>query len=84
MGVYDKENDLYAGKGDVVLKSFEKEQQLNTEELYWKQSEQNVFTDKFVRIESEGEILTGEGLTAKQDFSSYRILKPTGTFTMPE
>lgn len=81
-GFYNKEKDLYSGIGDVVLRNIEKDEQLNTEELFWKRTEQNVFTDKFVRIESQGEILTGEGLTAKQDFSSYRILKPTGTWSI--
>lgn len=81
---YNKENDLYTGVGDVIVRNIKKEEQLNTEELFWKQNEQRVYTDKFVRIESEGDILTGEGLTAKQDFSSYKILKPTGTYSMPE
>jgi LPS export ABC transporter protein LptC len=81
-GYYTKETDLYTAVGNVILVSLAKNEQLNTEELFWKRNEQRVYTDKFVRIESNDEILTGEGLTAKQDFSSYKILKPAGTFSI--
>lgn len=81
-GFYNKENDLYTAIGNVILINLLKNEQLDTEELFWKRTEQRVYTDKFVRIESNEEILTGEGLTAKQDFSSYKILKPAGTFSI--
>ena len=57
---------------------------LNTEELHWNTSKGDVFTDKFVRIETEDQILTGVGLTAKQDFSRYVIKNPQGIFNLDE
>lgn len=81
---FTRESDLYKASGDVVIKGYSTHEQLNTEELYWNQKEEKVFTDKFVRIEKEGEIHTGEGLEAKQDFSEYRILKSRGTILLPE
>lgn len=83
-GYYNKDDELYTAVGDVVVISYEKDQKLNTEELHWKQDEAKVFTDKFVRIETAEEILMGEGLTAAQDFSTYRILKPTGELNIKE
>lgn len=77
---YYKETNLYKAVGDVEVKGYETNEKLNTEELWWDPRKEEVFTDKFVRIESEGEILTGEGLKAKQDFSEYEILKPLGSF----
>ena len=76
---YYKEQNLWKAVGDVVLKSEESGEKLNTEELFWDPKEQEIYSEEFVRIESEGEILMGEGLEAKQNFSSYRILNPTGT-----
>ncbi|CAN5456785.1 hypothetical protein BH23BAC1_BH23BAC1_02310 [soil metagenome] len=81
-GFYTKESDLYTAIGNVILISLLKDEKLNTEELFWKRIEQRVYTDKFVRIETNEDILTGEGLTAKQDFSSYKILKPAGTYSI--
>jgi LPS export ABC transporter protein LptC len=77
-GYYTKKTDLYQAVGNVKLISFKKNQKLNTEELFWNVKEEQVYTDKFVIIETEDDVLHGEGLTAAQDFSSYRILKPTG------
>jgi len=44
--------------------------------------EQKIYTDKFVRITTATEILTGEGMEANQDFSSWVILKPRGTIAL--
>jgi hypothetical protein len=46
---------------------------LNTEELFWEPKKEIIYTDKFVRIETDGEIITGEGMEAPQDFSTWRL-----------
>ncbi|RYE18086.1 MAG: LPS export ABC transporter periplasmic protein LptC [Sphingobacteriales bacterium] len=83
-GKFDKRKNLYLVTGNVVVKNTRKKETLNTEELYWDKPKQEVYTDKFVRIETPTEILTGEGLRANQDFSKYRILKPSGIFTIQQ
>ncbi len=82
--VYNKAEDLYTATGNVIVKSYIKKEQLNTEELKWKRNEERIFTDKFVTIETEDDIHMGEGMTAKQDFSSWKILKPTGEMIIKE
>ena len=64
--------------GNVKLESIQKHQKLTTEELFWNRKDKQVYTDKFVIIETGEDVLHGQGLTAAQDFSTYRILKPTG------
>lgn len=81
---FTAEEELYKASGDVIIKGYSTQEQLNTEELFWNQKEEKVFTDKFVRIEKEGEIHMGEGLEAKQDFSEYRILKSRGSILLTE
>lgn len=61
-----------------------KGEKLNTEKLIWDQNAQKIYTDKFVRITTATEILTGEGMEAKQDFTSWVILKPRGTITIKQ
>ena len=75
---YTKETDLFRGVGNVKLESLKNKQKLSTEELFWDVKDKQVYTEKFVIIETQEDVLHGEGLTAAQDFSSYRILKPTG------
>ena len=81
---FTKADNLYRAEGKVVVKSFVKQDELNTEELYWNQAEEKFYTDKFVTINSEGEVHTGEGMESNQDFTAYRILKPNGTFTLED
>lgn len=81
---YDKKEDLYHAKGNVIVLNFENGDELNTEELFWDPTEETFATDKFVTIKSDDEVHTGEGLNATQDFSTYTILKPSGTFLIEE
>jgi LPS export ABC transporter protein LptC len=81
---FTKESQEWRIEGDVILKNIENNESLNTEQLFWNPTTGMVHTEKFVRIERVDEILTGTGLTAKQDFSSYIIKKPEGTFNLVE
>lgn len=76
--------EYYIGEGNVVVKNLETGDELTTEQLYWYQDEAVFRTDKFVTIKSDGELHTGQGLEASQDFSYYKILKPTGTISIDD
>jgi len=75
---YSKLQDLYTGTGDVQIINMLEDKSLKTELLHWSRTEKRIFTNKFVTIKNKGEILTGTGLSASQDFKTYRILKPSG------
>lgn len=81
---YFKEEDKWRARGNVEVKNVGKNEQLNTEELFWLPKEQKIFTDKFVTIRQQSDVIYGEGLDAAQDLSSYQILKPTGTLEIEE
>jgi LPS export ABC transporter protein LptC len=81
---YFKSEEHWRGRGDVELKDLVRQQQLNTEELFWKPKEQNIHTEKFVTIRQEGDVLYGQGLTAKEDLSDYVITHPTGDMEIKE
>lgn len=79
-----KKEDQWRGRGKVEVKNIEKNEQLNTEELFWKPSDKKIFTEKFVTIRQQGDVIYGEGLDAKQDLSDYVIKKPAGEFEVKE
>lgn len=81
---YTKETDTYKAEDDVEVIGYTDPRKMNTEELYWEPQKEEIYSEKFVRIESEDQISTGTGLRAKQDFSSYRILNPSGTIYLDE
>tara|TARA_X000001036_G_C20679776_1_gene805459 strand:- start:1442 stop:2047 length:606 start_codon:yes stop_codon:yes gene_type:complete len=81
---FNAKNNIYKGEGNVLVKNIETGDELNTELLFWSPAEEKFYTDNFVTIISEGEVHTGKGLSANQDFSSYEILEPAGTIQIEE
>ncbi len=81
---YFKTENKWRARGKVEVKNMAKNEQLNTEELFWKPAEQKIYTEKFVTIRQEEDVIYGKGLDAKQDMSDYTILEPTGEFAVKE
>jgi LPS export ABC transporter protein LptC len=81
---FTQSTNLWKGEGDVHVKNIDNGDELTTEELFWSPNDESFYTEKFVTILSDGEVHTGEGLKANQDFSSYQILKPSGTINLNE
>lgn len=81
---YFKKEHQWRGRGKVEVKNIQKNEQLNTEELFWKPSEEKIFTDKFVTIRQQTDVIYGQGLEARQDMSDYVIKKPEGEFAVEE
>lgn len=79
---FSSENIMIA-KDDVELENSEGKK-LNTEELTWNEQEHRIFTDKFVKITTPTEILFGDGLDAKEDFSRYEIKNIKGRIKIEE
>lgn len=79
-----KAEEKWRGRGKVEVKNLAKGEQLNTEELFWKRDTKRIYTDKFVTIRQEAEVIYGTGLEAAQDLSDYTILKPEGEFDVEE
>jgi LPS export ABC transporter protein LptC len=80
---FKKENQ-WRGRGKVEVKNIAKNEQLNTEELFWKPGEEKIFTEKFVTIRQQGDVIYGQGLVANQDMSNYIIKEPQGEFDVKE
>lgn len=81
---YFKKEDQWRGRGKVEVKNLAKNEQLNTEELFWKPATEKIFTEKFVTIRLQSDVIYGQGLEANQDMSDYTIKKPEGEFAVEE
>ncbi|MBE2245880.1 MAG: LPS export ABC transporter periplasmic protein LptC [Candidatus Competibacteraceae bacterium] len=62
----------------------EKGSQLFTDELTWDNKQKKIYTTRPIRIIDKNRILTGDGLIADDNFQTYVILIPTGTFHIEE
>jgi LPS export ABC transporter protein LptC len=79
-----KEENKWRGRGKVEIKNLKKSEQLNTEELFWKPVDKKIFTESFVTIRKEGDVIYGTGMDAKQDLSDYTIHHPKGELELNE
>jgi LPS export ABC transporter protein LptC len=61
-----------------VVVTNDRQESMATEEIFWDELQKKIFTTKFVTITTPTEILTGYGLEAADDFSSYEIKNPKG------
>jgi len=79
-GEVDYNTGLMFVKDSVVLYNYEKEQSLETEELFYNQKDSTIFTNKYCVVRKKGKGITGSGMgiTTNQNFSKYKITKPEG------
>ena len=78
------EKHLWRAEGDVEVYNSNTKETLNTEELFWDERKEIIYSDKFVKITTEEEIIMGEGFKADQNFSRYELNKVTGTIILDE
>jgi LPS export ABC transporter protein LptC len=64
---------------DSVVGINEKKEKLETELLFWDQDKDLVYTDRFVRITGEDQIVMGTGLVSNSRFTVYTIKKVSAT-----
>lgn len=75
-----EEDQLIDARNDVVVENIENNEKLNTEQLIWDQKNEIIYTEKFVKITSEEEVLFGDGFESDDRFTSWVIKNPRGTF----
>lgn len=51
-----------------------------TDELFWDQRKQQIYSDKFIHIEKEDVIIEGIGFESNESMSKYTIRTPSGIF----
>lgn len=76
-----EDDERVEARNDVVVIN-EMNEKLNTELLVWDQKNSLIFSDTFVKITTEDEVLYGEGLEADERFNQWTIKRPRGTFTV--
>ena len=59
-----------------------KGEKLETEKLVWDELKKRIYTDAFVKITTNKEIITGKGLESNQDFTKYSLKEVTGSIQL--
>ena len=79
---YDKQK-LWKLIGNVDIQN-RKGERFNTELLYWNESTQKVYSDKFIRIQQPDRVITGHGFDSNQQMTVYVIQNIEGIFYVDE
>lgn len=83
-GRFEQVTKLYHAYGNVEVINHQQEQKVNTPELHWNQFKREIYTDKEIAIKTPTETLYGIGMTSNEEFSKYKVWKPTGNFIYKE
>lgn len=80
---YHSQKELWELNNNVEAIN-EKGDVLNTEQLFWDAKKHQIYSEKFVKITTQSQIITGYGLEANEDLSWYEIKKPSGEIEIEE
>jgi LPS export ABC transporter protein LptC len=83
-GISFEKSKLMQARHNVVVENMDSKERLNTEELFWDQNKETIYTDKFVRITRGDEVITADGLISDQKFESMEFKNPKGLIEVRE
>nr|WP_319401883.1 LPS export ABC transporter periplasmic protein LptC [uncultured Carboxylicivirga sp.] len=75
--IYYEKDELWELNNDVEAVS-EKNEVLNTEQLFWDTKKELIYSDKFVKITREDEVWMGTGFESDQNMENWHILDLSG------
>ncbi|MCK5691446.1 MAG: LPS export ABC transporter periplasmic protein LptC, partial [Bacteroidales bacterium] len=71
--------------GNVVAKNFENGDALYTEELFWDEKEEVIYSDSYTRVHSEENTLYGKkGFRSNQNLSNWQLIGSSGTINVKD
>ncbi len=80
---YFEDDKIWRLDGNVRIWNVNKELIL-TNQLFWSQNEQKVYSDSFIHIEKADRILEGYGFVSNERMTTYTLNKPSGIFPFDE
>lgn len=80
---YYQNKKLWELKGHVFINNL-KGEKFNTEQLFWDQNKELIYSDKYIRIEQEEKIIMGYGFESNQQMTRYNIRNTSGVFPVKE
>ncbi len=83
-GISYEKKKLMEARHNVVVENMDKGEKLNTEELFWDRVKQQIYSNKFVKLTTGEQVVTGDGLTSEEPFDEVIITNPKGLIEFKE
>ncbi len=81
--IYYEKEDLWELQNNVEAVNF-KNEVINTEQLFWDSRSHRIYSDEFIKITTDEEILTGYGFESDENFENYTIKNISGILAIEE
>lgn len=83
-GIHYVKKKLINAKNNVVVINFTKDEQLNTDDLFWDQRRKRIYAESDVKITRPTEVLYGSGFDSDEEFTRYEVFKSKGEVELKE
>lgn len=80
---YNEKDEIWHLVGNVHALNAQGEM-FDTEELFWNQQTEKVYSDAEIEITQEKSVIKGIGFESNQEMTKYTIRKPTGMFPIDD
>jgi LPS export ABC transporter protein LptC len=82
---YFTDEKLWEARGNVIALNNASGEKLNTEELFWDETQQRIYSNSFSRIENKDGIFYGQkGFETNQKFAPLRLKSSRGTVNVKD
>ncbi len=83
--IYYIEEQLWHATGNVVAQNFENGDALYTDELFWDEKEELIYSDSYTRVINEDNTLYGKkGFRSHQNLSNWQLIGSSGTINVQD
>jgi LPS export ABC transporter protein LptC len=76
---YAENEKIIVLRDSVVIRNY-KNEQLETEELFWNERDSRIYSKKFVKVTTPQEIIHGYGFSSNMEFTEWEIDSVSGIF----
>ncbi len=81
--IYYAKKQLWEARNQVVAENQVNHDKLETEQMFWDQKEEKIYSEKFTRLTNADGISYGEGgFESRQDMSKWRLKGSSGTLNV--
>ncbi|MFC2129628.1 LPS export ABC transporter periplasmic protein LptC [Bacteroidota bacterium] len=78
--IYDNEEKLWHAKGNVIAKNLKNGYRLDSEEMFWDEEKEEIYSTTFTKIVNENGTFYGqEGFKSNQTFTKYQLIGVTNS-----
>jgi LPS export ABC transporter protein LptC len=83
--LYHENEKMWEAQNDVVAKNLKKNEQINTEELFWDQTRGIIYSGKFTRIVTADGVFIGEGgFESNESLTKWKLKSTKGSVNIKE